>query len=431
MLMAIELPLVSAFVARMTDPEINLAAYGGLIFPLALLIESPIIMLLAASTALCRDWNSYVKVRRFTLGAGGLLTILHILVAFTPLYHIVVRDIIGIPEPVVGPARIGLMIMTPWTMAIAYRRFQQGVLIRFHRTGVVGVGTAIRLIVLVAGLVVGFFFTNQPGIVIGSAAVAMAVVSEAVFVGFVVQSTHRGPLREAAIHSPELTWGGFSRFYTPLALTSFLGLAVLPIGSAALSRMPMSIESLAVWPVVSGLLFLLRGGGIAYQEVVVAMLDEPGGYAALNRFTGRLAAALTFVLLLVAATPLAAIWFDDISGLADGLLPLAKTSLWVGLLFPALTVLIHWYQGILMSRRRTRGVIEATGLFLAVSVAVMAFGVAWGGASGLILWLAAVGAASGAQILWLMHSCRRTRAPADAPGAVLPDPLEVGSPPGE
>ncbi|SVE24567.1 uncharacterized protein METZ01_LOCUS477421, partial [marine metagenome] len=125
LLMAIELPMVSAFVARMENPEINLAAYGGLIFPLALLIESPIIMLLAASTALCKDWKSYVKVRRFMLVTGGLLTLLHVLVAFTPLYYVVVRSIIGIPEPVLEPARIGLMIMTPWTMAIAYRRFQQ------------------------------------------------------------------------------------------------------------------------------------------------------------------------------------------------------------------------------------------------------------------------------------------------------------------
>ena len=39
-----------------------------------------------------------------------------------------------------------------------------------------------------------------------------------------------------------------------------------PIGSAALSRMPAAIESLAVWSVVSGFLFLLRSLGFAYNE---------------------------------------------------------------------------------------------------------------------------------------------------------------------
>lgn len=431
LLMAIELPMVSAFVARMENPEINLAAYGGLIFPLALLIESPIIMLLAASTALCKDWTSYIKVRRFMLITGGLLTLLHVLVAFTPLYYVVVRSIIGIPEPVLEPARIGLMIMTPWTMAIAYRRFQQGVLIRFNRSGVVGKGTTIRLVTLTSFLIAGFFLTSLPGIVIGSLAVAMAVTSEAIFVGISVQSTHRGPLRDAPTVSPKLTWRGFTKFYTPLAITSFMSLLILPLGSAALSRMPMAIESLAVWPVVSGLLFLLRSSGIAYQEVVVAMLDEPKGYPELKRFTWGLSGGLTLVLLLVAATPLAVLWFEDISGLTSDLIPLAKTSLWIGVLFPALTVFVHWYQGILMNRHRTRGVTEATGILMGVVAVILFFGVSWGEVSGLILWLVAIGIGATVQIFWLMYCCHRTRHSADTATPVLPDPLEMGSPTGE
>ncbi len=39
LLMGAELPALSAFVARLPDPAINLAAYGGIVFPLALIIE--------------------------------------------------------------------------------------------------------------------------------------------------------------------------------------------------------------------------------------------------------------------------------------------------------------------------------------------------------------------------------------------------------
>ena len=46
--MGLELPVVSAVMARLPQPEVSLAAYGGLVFPTALLIESPIIMLLAS-----------------------------------------------------------------------------------------------------------------------------------------------------------------------------------------------------------------------------------------------------------------------------------------------------------------------------------------------------------------------------------------------
>ena len=72
LLMGFEGPAVASVVARMADPKINLAAWGGIVFPLSLMVEAPIIMMLAASTALCRDWISYVKLRRFMNRLGAL-----------------------------------------------------------------------------------------------------------------------------------------------------------------------------------------------------------------------------------------------------------------------------------------------------------------------------------------------------------------------
>ena len=57
-------------------------------------------------------------------------------------------------------------------------------------------------------------------------------------------------------------------------MTSLLSLLVQPIGAAALSRMPQAIESLATWSVVGGLIFMLRSFGVAYNEVVVALLEQ-------------------------------------------------------------------------------------------------------------------------------------------------------------
>ena len=117
LLMGFELPLVSAVLARLHDPRIHLAAYGGVVFPLALLIEAPIIMLLAASTALARDRASYAVGRRFMLQAGLGLTGLHALVAFTPLFDLVVGHWMAPPPEVIGPARLGMQLMTPWTIS--------------------------------------------------------------------------------------------------------------------------------------------------------------------------------------------------------------------------------------------------------------------------------------------------------------------------
>ena len=185
LLMGIELPAISAVIARLANPEISLAAYGGIIFPLALIIESPIIMLLAASTALSKDWDSFVKIRRFMMGAGAGLTILHILVAFTPAYYWVVGRLLGVPQEIIEPARVGLMIMTPWTWSIAYRRFHQGMLIRFGHSRSVSTGTMVRLSADVLVLAIGYTLQDVSGIIVATSAVATGVVCEAVYVGLV------------------------------------------------------------------------------------------------------------------------------------------------------------------------------------------------------------------------------------------------------
>ena len=92
LLMGVELPLFTACVARMPDPKVNLAAYGSLVFPIALVIEAPIMMLLAAATALASDAESWGRVRRFMHKAGACLTALHVVLAFTPLFDLLARD---------------------------------------------------------------------------------------------------------------------------------------------------------------------------------------------------------------------------------------------------------------------------------------------------------------------------------------------------
>jgi hypothetical protein len=400
-LMGAELPALAAVVARLAEPEINLAAYGGVVFPLSLIIESPIIMLLAASTALSKDWASYRKIYRFMMVAGGSLTILHVLVAFTPLYYFVVEKIIGAPQEIVEPARIGLMIMTPWTWAIAYRRFNQGVLIRFDHSKSVGMGTLVRLTADIVVLLAGYLIGNIPGIIVATSAVAAGVICEAIFAGIVVRPVLKNQLKPAPPVKDPITLRSFLDFYFPLVLTSLLTLIVQPIGSAALSRMPLALSSLAVWPVVSGLIFMLRSMGVAYNEVVVALLDEPQSVLNLRRFAHLLAAGTTLILLAITATPLSGLWFEQVSGLQPALAGMAILGMWIALPMPALSVYQSWYQGIILHDRRTRGITEAVVVFLVTCSALLWAGVTWGRVTGLYVGLAAFVIAMLVQTVWL------------------------------
>ncbi len=398
-------PLQSAVVARLADAEVNLAAWGGIVFPISLIIEAPIVMLLAASTALSRDWHAYIRLRRFMMVAGAILTALHSLVAFTPLYDIVVDTFLDAPEVIIEPGRIGLMIMLPWTWAIAYRRFHQGVLIRFGHSGAVGKGTVIRLAANGLVLAVGYGFT-WPGIIVASSAVATGVVTEAIYVGWRVRPVLRDQVRVAPRSVEVLSLGDFLRFYVPLALTSLIWLVVQPIGSAALGRMPDALASLAVWPVISGLLFILRSPGVAYNEVVIALLDEPGAAHNLRRFAMWMAAGTTLLVLLLVATPLSYFWFAQLSALPPHLANMARRGLWLAIWLPALSMLLNWYQGTVVNSQHTRGVTEAVILYLLVTIVIQGGGILWGQVPGLYVAVAAFALATLVQTLWLWYRSR-------------------------
>lgn len=408
LLMGMELPILSAVVARLEQPAINLAAYGGIVFPIALIVEAPVIMLLAASTALSKDWASYQKLRVYMLASGALLTALHLLIALTPLYYFVANGLLGAPAEIIEPARLGLIIMTPWTWTIAYRRLNQGVMIRFGHSNIVGVGTMVRLTMDVLVLAVGYFL-KLPGIVVATGAVATGVTSEAIYSGIRVQPILNADLKPASVIQPPLTYRAFAAFYIPLVLTSLLTLLIQPMGSAAMGRMPLALESLAVWPVVSGFIFMLRSMGVAFNEVVVALLDEPLSYKPLRRFTLLLSLGTTTLILLVAATPLSRLWLQDVSALSPDLFVLARKGLWIGFLLPGLNALQSWYQGILLHGGKTRGVSEAVVIFLLATGFVLWFGVQRGMIAGLYVGLAAFSAGMLFQTIWLWFRSRVPR----------------------
>lgn len=408
LLMSIEGPAQSAIVARLADPTINLAAWGGIVYPLAFLIEAPIIMLLSASTALCKDWDAYVKIRRFMMITGAALTGLHALIAFTPLYDFVALRVIGAPADILEPGRIGLMIMLPWTWSIAYRRFQQGVMIRFGQARAVTAGTVIRLAANGVVLLIGYLLQVQPGIIVGAGAIASGVFAEAVYAGVRVRPILRDQLRLAPRSAVPLTLRDFLVFYVPLALTSLISMLVSPIGSAAISRMPHALESLAAWPVVSGTLFLLRSGGVAYKEVVIASLDAPAARRVLRRFTALLIAASTVFLLLVAVTPLSTVWFVQIMALAPDLAAMGRLALLLGVAFPTVATLDSWFQGQLLHARRTRSITAAVVLYILAIGAGMTLGVVTALAPGIYVAVVVLQFAWAAQVAWLWHQNRQS-----------------------
>ena len=338
---------------------------------------------------------------------SAALTGLHILVVITPIYFFVVEKLIGSPEEIILPARLGLAIMLPWTWSVAYRRFNQGVLIRFGHSLTVGIGTSVRLSANILILTIGYLAGTIPGIVVATTAVSVGVLSEAIYIGIKVKPVINSQLVPQPEIKPELSRNAFLQYYIPLALTSFITLLSQPLVSSALSRMPHALDSLAIWPVLSGLLFIFRSVGVAYNEVVVTLIDKPNSYSSLRKYAIILVSLTSVLLLLFTATPLSTIWFKYITALPASLIPLAKTALWFSLLIPGANAFQSWYQGIILHSGKTRGIPEAVSLFLAVTITTYIIGIYLINLPGLYIGVIGFSLGMVSQAAWLKFRSRR------------------------
>ena len=378
LLMAVEGPFLAAVIARLADPKLNLAAYG-VSFAFAILIEAPVIMLLSASTALVEDAASYRELRSFANRLNAVSTGLLLLILVPPVFGALAYDLLSLPDVIARLTYGALWFFLPWPTAIGYRRMLQGVLIRSGRTRLVAYGTVMRLIAMSATALGLYLGSDLPGAWVGAAALSVGVVVEALMVRWMA----RGSLREL-LGGPAVTTGrvldrsAIARFYMPLAMTSFIGLAVHPMLTFFMGRSAAPIESLAIFPVVNSLSFVFRSLGFAYQDAAIALLGpRREHFPELARFAIWLGVAGTAAFLALAFTPLNAWWFVTVSGLTPDLAELAIVPMRLLAPLPFLSVFLAFERAILMHGRRTRPISDATIIELVLIAAIFAT-LGWG-----------------------------------------------------
>ena len=376
LMMAAEAPFLAAIIARLDQPKYNLAAFG-VAYAVAILVEAPVIMILSASTALVEGPVSLRRLRRFTYMLNGGVTLAMGLLALTPAWDWFALRLIDLDPKVAELTRIALVILLPWPGAIGYRRFYQGLLIRGGRTRLVAYGTLLRLVAMASagfGLYLG---TSLHGAWVGAAAISFGVSVEAL----VVRSMSAPEVRRICAMTPEaeseaIGYRGIAAFYLPLAMTSLIGMAAQPMITFFVGRARFPLESLAVLPVVHSLSFLFRAIGLSYQEVAIALLGRGRQHlGAVARFALVLALASSAGQALIAFTPLADLWFRDLSGLSDELARFALLPVQILAVVPALSVMQSFQRAMLVQARATGPVtwgivVEVSGILFGLVLTV-------------------------------------------------------------
>jgi progressive ankylosis protein len=370
LMMAIEQPLLIAFIARLSEAKYNLAAFG-IAGSFAMIIEAPIIMLMSASTALVSGRNSYKKLKRFTDILNIGITGIQLIILIPPVFNYIVTGLMEVPEEIARLAHVALIIFLPWAASIGYRRFYQGILIRNNLTRRVTYGTIIRLsVIVIMGILL--FTAGIEGAYVGAGAMSLAVFCEAIATRMMVAGTLKKLLVKEDTQNGNLRLRSIAKFYYPLALTSLLSLGVHPFVTFFMAKSYMAVESLAVLPVVGSLVFIFRSLGLSYQEVNIALIGEKRqNYRVLRNFAIYLGIMVTVLISLIAFTPLADLWFINISGLSKELAAVSYLPLKIMILLPAMTVLLNFQRSSLITNNTTGPISVATAIELVGIIVVL------------------------------------------------------------
>ncbi len=422
--MAVEGPFLAAILARMADPTANLAAFGVAV-GFAFLFESPVILIMSAATALVENRDSLQRLRTFTYVLDGLVTVALAGFVLPGVFGFVTERLMGLPREVTGLAHAACVLLLPWPAAIGYRRFYQGILVRAGLTRRIAYGTALRLSTMGGSALVLAHLTALPGALVGTAALSAGVVAEAAASRFWARAAVRRLLATAP--GPEtagnpLGYRGIIQFYLPLALTSVLAMGANPVISFFLGRSRMPLESLAVMPVVNGLVFAFNTAGLTFQEVAITLFTQNrASFRPLRRFAGWLVVGTSGALALLVLTPLLDLWLREVAGLAGDLARFARLPMALLTLLPAITALTCFQRALLVVARTTRQITWATGIEVAGIAGTLFALTALAGWIGAVAAVAAMVAGRLAAMLYLLpHSARAVR-------AARPEPVK-GSP---
>ncbi|MFN4767416.1 MAG: hypothetical protein ACK5EE_06675 [Ignavibacteria bacterium] len=405
LMMAAEGPLLTSLIARLDDPKHNLAAYG-VATAIAMIIESPIIMMLSASIALVKDAPSYHALRGFIIKLNIMVTVGMLLTLIPPIFNFIAFSLLNL-SPEVGELMYGcLAAMVLWPAAIGFRRFWQGLLIRAHQTRKVAIGTIVRLLTMFLSAMFMVNFTTLHGTYIGGIALTVGVICESIATRIMAHETIVA-IRNEPEHFTEapLTNKYMISYYTPLALTSLIGMASMPIITFFIGRSPMSLESLAVLPIIESFVFIFRSVGFAYQEVGLALLGPRNEQnKPLRTFGVTVGLTTSGIYSLLVFTPLIHPVLSGLYGLSDELASFAVLPSRIVVILPFLAISFAYFRSIMMNNRRNAIVtystmIEVGGmialifltvtLFKPVGIIAAAIGLSFGrlGAQWFLLWM--------------------------------------------
>lgn len=351
-MMSVSVPVINAGLARHPAAEANLAVFG-LAFSLSIFLESPVFALQQAVVAWYGGTGPFRPLVMFSLAVGLVVMALEAAVAFSPVAPFLFHRLVGAPDSLIPGCVTALRVSILFPPMVAVRLAFQGVLVSRRNGAPIAWGTGMRLAfltVLVLGVCPRLPF---PAPASSMAALAVAVFVETFLVArFAVRTPAREPVPSPAQEAGRRL-GGRLRFLLPLAGTMALGTLTNPLINAVISRAPDPETGLAVYAVVSSLLWFMASPSLRYSAVTIALGTTPANLKRLGSFLWRFVGGVSVLVLVVTLTPIARTVLEGWIGLSPELAARARLPLALLSLQPLVAGFIAYNQGLLTRSART------------------------------------------------------------------------------
>jgi hypothetical protein len=176
-------PMLNAGIAAAAMAVGSLAAWP-VAWGLAMLITGPAWSLQQLTTALAGDDVAYRRVARFSLSLSVLFALVMALMAFTPLYDLVMGGVYNLSPDLQELARPAMEIMVLLPLIMGAQSLLRGLLIRGGCTATVRTAMSANILTLTATLVLGVTVLSPTGTTLAAVATLAGNLAELAWLRF-------------------------------------------------------------------------------------------------------------------------------------------------------------------------------------------------------------------------------------------------------
>ena len=401
-MMMISHSVIHAFIARLPDPKLTLAAYN-IAFSYHSMAGSPVWTALTTSIAFITDRRSVRRLLTFNMIIAGIVMAVGCAVGLTPLGDLLFGGLMGASPPVAQSARRAILILLLITPLTIFRSLAYALLMKNRYTILVAIGAFLRLVSLAGYLLALPVFLQ--GAMVGAAALLLCIATEALLAVIFAHRFYLAlPVAAGAPPAHREIW----HFSWPLMLSQASQNGVAFTTNFFLGRLANPDLALAAFGVMDGLWRVLLGPLRNLVQTAQTLVRSRQDLRTLLRFTVQIVVGFAAVAALFFFPPVRRYVLDVVMGLTPELSATIAPAMMLFFLIAVVLGFSALCRGLLLAARTTGQIARSAWVRLLVVCAAGSLALAFPAMSGAVLGAIALIGGFASELLVLGYRVLRT-----------------------